>query len=1008
MMLLVASATSVAWAQQRAELSKLDPDFHALVTGGAGKTAPGAGTAGAVSGAVRADGEVVYPAIVRTHDASGLRVAGVEVNATFPDVATVRATADGLALLTQLDAVRYVEAPELLYPTNDVTTAVTGASLLHRGFVNNTSYTGIGVVVCVIDSGIDWAHEDFRSLADPAQSRILRIWDQTITPIGAEQAPAAANAGNPAFAGFTSGVEYTEAHLEDELDGTPAGFVRETDTNGHGTHVAGTAAGNGAASPGRKHAGMAPEADLVVVKAGNGSFPTTNLINGLAYCGAVADAFGRPVVVNMSLGSDGGPHDGTTSQEAAVDGFVGPGKVVVVSAGNSGADAIHVSGSIPDGGTVDITFAVPAYTATAGTDNDDFAFDLWFDGSGAVTAQATSPNLNSTTRLPGEASTSVLGAAGADGTVSLFNVTGVHPANHRNVYLRVYDGPASATPASSGVNDWVLSLTNTSGAPVSFHGWLHDARIGADYRTVAIAGGGVVDASYTVGTPGTATGAITVGSYVHRWRWFGSDGLDYSYVGTDRSDDISSFSSRGPRRDGLVQKPDIAAPGQATISTRSQAANPGAGSLIAGARYFATQGTSMASPAVAGAVALLLQANPTLDAATVRTLLTSNAVGDAATGAVPNDTWGYGRLNVYRSMVDHLGGTPTWDVLAYDGWLGGFSGTALGPNERIAVRFSPAVNGKATGLYFHPAHILSLSAPMKAEIWSNDEGTNRPLAQLGTSVEVPQDEVAAYTWNYVSLISAGVDLVAGNDYHAVLYYESGSASDFSLLDDAGAVDGRSSIDGGLGWGAYPNDLRMRAEVATAVDVPVLPVELAAFDGRTDGQAVVLEWSTASETNNAGFELQQQASGAGTWQAVAFVEGAGTTAASQRYVHRLADLAPGTYRFRLKQVDYDGTFAYGPEVEVAVGLPDTYYLSDVYPNPFNPQATWSLAVARDQQVRVEVYDVLGRRVAQLFDGVLPAGRAQTFTFEAGAQPSGLYFVRIAGETFNVSRSALLVK
>ena len=137
-------------------------------------------------------------------------------------------------------------------------------------------------------------------------------------------------------------------------------------------------------------------------------------------------------------------------------------------------------------------------------------------------------------------------------------------------------------------------------------------------------------------------------------------------------------------------------------------------------------------------------------------------------------------------------------------------------------------------------------------------------------------------------------------------------------------------------------------------------------------------------------------------------GAGTTTAPQRYAHRLSTLAPGRYAFRLKQVDYDGAFAYSPEVEVAVGLPGAFELSAAYPNPFNPQTQFTLTVATAQHVRVEVYDVLGKQVAMLFDGELPAGTPQTLRFDASGLSSGVYVYRAVGETFVATRQAMLLK
>ena len=196
---------------------------------------------------------------------------------------------------------------------------------------------------------------------------------------------------------------------------------------------------------------------------------------------------------------------------------------------------------------------------------------------------------------------------------------------------------------------------------------------------------------------------------------------------------------------------------------------------------------------------------------------------------------------------------------------------------------------------------------------------------------------------------------------------------------------------------------------------VLPVELVAFEAVADGSAVLLSWQTASETNNAGFEVQRASQRQNPnakipnadWQALAFVEGHGTTEVKQTYQFQLHDLAPGTYRFRLKQIDFDGTFDYSPEVEVFIELPEAFLLTAPYPNPFHTAARFSLMVKRRQQVEVVVYDALGRQVQVLFAGELGAETARSFVFEAGHLPSGLYLVRAVGETFTATRRVVLL-
>ncbi len=190
---------------------------------------------------------------------------------------------------------------------------------------------------------------------------------------------------------------------------------------------------------------------------------------------------------------------------------------------------------------------------------------------------------------------------------------------------------------------------------------------------------------------------------------------------------------------------------------------------------------------------------------------------------------------------------------------------------------------------------------------------------------------------------------------------------------------------------------------------LLPVELTRFEATLDGQALDLRWETASETNNAGFEVQRFATAASTtWEVLGFVNGHGTTLQPQRYAYRVENMAAGRYRLRLKQLDFDGSFEYSPEVEVAVGIPTLYHLSSAYPNPFNPETQFSLSVARRQRVQVAVYDQMGRRVATVFDGFMESQTTHAFTFSAEGLPSGLYLVRVLGERFITSQTITLIK
>ncbi len=898
---------------------------------------------------------------IYTSDADALVRAGVDVQARFGGFVTARLHPNDLSRVAALPGVRQIEDP-LVYPENDAAAALVGVTALRAGLFGGTSYTGAGVFVCVIDSGIDWDHLDFRDPADPSQTRIHAIWDQTLT----------AQAGEAPPAGFSYGVEYTEADIEAALaGGTP---LHTIDRQGHGTHVAGTAAGNGASLSPARHVGMAPEARLVVVKGGDVSFSQSNLLNGLRYCDAVAKAAGKPVVVNLSLGADDGPHDGSDPKSLVIDSLAAlPGRVVVQSAGNSGGAPIHRSGTLPANGSLTLTFTVPTYTPAAGINNDNFGFDVWFDATPGVTATLTSPNGHVTTQPANGLKT----VATPDGAVFTYNYPDGYNGDRR-IYFTLYDSDAAVPPAA-GV--WTLQLTSASGSAEGFHVWLFDNEIGG--LGIAMSG---ADSDYTISN--AAAGGITVGAYVHRWRYFDQFSSGRTYTGTERSDGLSSFSSRGPTRSGLTM-PHLAAPGQAMVSTRSTDAVVASTSVVAGGRHYASQGTSMSSPVVAGLVALLLQHSPTLTGPAARQLLQDAADADASTGVVPNQAFGAGKVNAYTAMARLVGslGTPGMQVRAYDGFATGEASIASG--QAVAVRFGHTLghDAQVRGVLVHPSQTLP-GGTFRFTLHA-DAGAGTPGAQIGSPVDVAASSLTPFTWNHVDLTAAAATLPPATDYYIVVRAMSTSGSAFFRHDGASTTS-RSLKEVGGTWSTQAFDWSVRPIVtSTATN---LPVELVQFEAVRAEQGALLSWITASETNNAGFHVEARGvSEAQAWQELGFVAGRGTTAEASHYRFATEPLAPGRHAFRLKQVDTDGAFTYSGLVEIAVEVDHLLALYSDGPNPSAGSVQVRFTVPRRAEARVEAYDALGRRVAVLFSGEAEPGQLYRQALDGLA--SGVYVVRI---------------
>jgi hypothetical protein len=186
----------------------------------------------------------------------------------------------------------------------------------------------------------------------------------------------------------------------------------------------------------------------------------------------------------------------------------------------------------------------------------------------------------------------------------------------------------------------------------------------------------------------------------------------------------------------------------------------------------------------------------------------------------------------------------------------------------------------------------------------------------------------------------------------------------------------------------------------------LPVELARLEATSDGGAVRLRWTTASETNNAGFRVQRKTEG--EYETLAFVDGAGTSTQSTTYTHRVTDLDPGAHTFRLQQVDQDGTTHFSDPVSVRLGLEGQYEVSPVAPNPVATRTQVQVAVQRAQDVTVALYDALGRRVTTLHTGTMAAETTHRLGVDTQGLSSGTYFLRVDGEAFRATRRVVVVR
>jgi hypothetical protein len=210
---------------------------------------------------------------------------------------------------------------------------------------------------------------------------------------------------------------------------------------------------------------------------------------------------------------------------------------------------------------------------------------------------------------------------------------------------------------------------------------------------------------------------------------------------------------------------------------------------------------------------------------------------------------------------------------------------------------------------------------------------------------------------------------------------------------------------------------------TNTDDTSLPVELVAITAQASGSSAILGWTTATETDNFGFEIERRSvsdsrfQGQGvsalnleleTWNRIGFVPGSGTSTSPKDYSFADGQVSPGRYAYRIKQIDHSSAFTYTSSIEVEIGLaPKEFTLSQNYPNPFNPTTTIEFTLPADGHVKLDVYTIQGQVIATLVNEERKAGVYHQVLFDASPLASGLYFSRLeVGGTQLVRRMVLM--
>lgn len=214
------------------------------------------------------------------------------------------------------------------------------------------------------------------------------------------------------------------------------------------------------------------------------------------------------------------------------------------------------------------------------------------------------------------------------------------------------------------------------------------------------------------------------------------------------------------------------------------------------------------------------------------------------------------------------------------------------------------------------------------------------------------------------------------------------------------------------WGCYPylpSGLTICSDIDDGLYVfqfdNGVPVEFTSFTVTSVSEEVTLNWSTATETNNLGFEIQRKYNS--EFNTIGFIEGAGTTTEAKHYMYRDKNLFAGAYTYRLKQIDFNGETSYSDEIEIEVFGPAKFELAQNYPNPFNPSTKLEFYISEKKFTNLSVYNSLGEKVSELVNEVLPAGKYNS-TFDAGGFPSGIYFARLNAGSFTQTIKMSLLK
>lgn len=536
---------------------------------------------------------------------------------------TFRIPMDKLEAMTRIEGINYIEVDRTVKKKLDKANEDCNVPQVHQGVNLPQSYSGKDVVIGVLDMGFQFSHPTFRD--ENGDLRIRKVWAQAIEE------------GSPP-ADFGYGTEITDPEFLLELDAT-------SNMASHGTHVSSIAGGRGYDGAYR---GVAYDADLVFVDVDPITLGPSSLVDAISYVFQYAESVGKPAVINMSLGIHFGPHDGTSLFDQFIDSAVGPGRVIVGSAGNEGMNQAHIGYALQPNDSLQTLI---------GSDGFGGGADIWgevgstYSVGVSITDYSTGTLIGKIPPFQSSIDTIALFSFNNDSIFVEVAVESASPFNNKSNITISYE---YLDPEVSGL---IIPALIIKGEEGFVHAWNEFSFFNFEFPGFTNG-----DNDISVGEiSGTANGIISVGAYTTTTSYEDLNGVMQGAAGSEEGA-IAPFTSHGPTVDGRT-KPEITAPGDVVIAAINsqhigfEEIYPPAAIIEEGeqAWFFAgSSGTSMSSPMTAGIVALLLEANPELSAQEVKEILMSSARTDNFTGTIPasgDNIWGWGKIDALAALM---------------------------------------------------------------------------------------------------------------------------------------------------------------------------------------------------------------------------------------------------------------------------------------------------------------------------------------------------------------------